>query len=553
MEYLEQHMECPNLDDCGSSDGFSVYEDGHGYCFSCEGHFKKGSFEYEHDDNTNGACLNHNGASSRKEPTRMVDLPKIGKPSAIKERGISLDTSKKFGVSQKGKDGVATKHNYPYYNTEGDHVATKQRIIASKEFVWDGDVKAASLFGVGTFTNASGKYVTLCEGELDAMATYQLLGSKYPVLSIKNGAQGALKDCKQAYEWLNSFEGIYICFDNDEPGRKAARKVAELFAGKSKVVKLDRKDPCEYLIEKDFKAFTKAWWDAESYTPKDIVSGKDAWDLVSTTNVYEGFDYPWGELNRLTYGARLGEMVTITAGSGMGKTQVLREIQNHVLEKTDYKLGVMYLEEQPKDTALGFMSLNAGVPFHLPDAEYSESDKRKAFDATLGTDRVFIFDNWGSCSVDYLTSKIRYFVKACDCKVIILDHISILVSEQQNGDERKALDEFAHKLKAMTVELNICLIIVSHSKRMEGKSHEEGRETRLSDLRGTAGIGQLSNIVLGLERNGQAADMQERNTTLVRVLKNRFSGLTGPSSHLLYSRETGRMTEIIPEESDNDE
>jgi twinkle protein len=50
--------------------------------------------------------------------------------------------------------------------------------------------------------------------------------------------------------------------------------------------------------------------------------------------------------------------------------------------------------------------------------------------------------------------------------------------------------------------------------------------------------------VLGLERNGQAEDEVERNTTHVRVLKNRFSGITGPACDLLYSLETGRMKEI---------
>jgi twinkle protein len=50
--------------------------------------------------------------------------------------------------------------------------------------------------------------------------------------------------------------------------------------------------------------------------------------------------------------------------------------------------------------------------------------------------------------------------------------------------------------------------------------------------------------VIGLERNGQAEDEKERNTTKVRVLKNRFSGITGPACHLLYSKDSGRMLEI---------
>jgi twinkle protein len=53
-------------------------------------------------------------------------------------------------------------------------------------------------------------------------------------------------------------------------------------------------------------------------------------------------------------------------------------------------------------------------------------------------------------------------------------------------------------------------------------------------------------MVIGLERNGQAEDEQTRNTTKIRVLKNRFSGTTGPAGNLLYNKHTGRMLEIAP-------
>jgi twinkle protein len=81
-------------------------------------------------------------------------------------------------------------------------------------------------------------------------------------------------------------------------------------------------------------------------------------------------------------------------------------------------------------------------------------------------------------------------------------------------------------------------------KRNEGRGHEEGASTSLAQLRGSGAIAQLSDIVIGLERNGQAEDVIERNTTTIRVLKNRFSGYTGNAGALLYNGSTGRMLEI---------
>jgi len=96
-------------------------------------------------------------------------------------------------------------------------------------------------------------------------------------------------------------------------------------------------------------------------------------------------------------------------------------------------------------------------------------------------------------------------------------------------------------------ETGISLVCVSHLKRPENRGHEEGAATSLAQLRGSGAIAQLSDMVLGLERNGQADDATERNTTRVRVLKNRFSGITGKACALLYSHETGRMREIDEE------
>jgi twinkle protein len=252
-------------------------------------------------------------------------------------------------------------------------------------------------------------------------------------------------------------------------------------------------------------------------------------------------------MNQLTYGIRAGELITVTAGSGLGKSQFLREIVYHILKNSNDNIGLMFLEESVKKTAKSLMSLSASKPLHLPDCEATEDELRNAFDDTLGTDRLFFFDHFGSTAVDNIINRVRFMAKALSCKYIFLDHVSIVVSSQDNGDERKALDEIMTRLRMIVQETGVSLFAVSHLKRPDSKGHEEGAATSLSQLRGSGSIGQLSDIVLGLERNGQAEDPAERHTTRVRVLKNRFSGLTGPACSLYYNRDTGRMTELFDE------
>ena len=155
-----------------------------------------------------------------------------------------------------------------------------------------------------------------------------------------------------------------------------------------------------------------------------------------------------------------------------------------------------------------------------------------------------MFDHWGSTSEDNLLGRIRYMAKGLDCKWIILDHLSIVVSDQDNNDERKAIDSIMTNLRKLVQETGVGLFLVSHLRRPSGsKAHEDGGKISLGELRGSAAIAQLSDIVIGLERDQQHADPTTRNTTCVRVLKNRFVGLTGPACYLYYDQESGRMIE----------
>ncbi len=101
------------------------------------------------------------------------------------------------------------------------------------------------------------------------------------------------------------------------------------------------------------------------------------------------------------------------------------------------------------------------------------------------------------------------------------------------------------KLRTLVQELGICMIIATHLRRVSDGSHEEGKELSLNHLRGSHSIGQLSDLVLGLERNGQADCPVERNTTKVRVIKNRFSGMTGLCSTLFFDSDTNRLREVM--------
>ena len=532
--FVKFHLPCPL---CSSSDAVSVNADNSAYCFSCQEYIREYDMELQPTTNSNNEY-------------EVKDYMKESNYAEIIDRNISEQTCKKFGVTVKMDNmGTITNHYYPYHDTQGAKIATKTRYTKLKEFSIQGNTKNSGLFGEHLFSK--NKYCIITEGELDCLSAYQMMlkGNYHtPVVSIKNGISSAVKDIKTSLEWLeNNFDNVIINFDNDEQGRVGAMKVAELFSpGKCKVMHLPEgfKDASDCLTKNKIQIYNKTFWDAKVFAPDGIINANTLLDAVLKPITKSFVQYPFEGLNKITYGLRPSELVTFTAGSGLGKTQVMREVVHHIIKSTEDKIGLLMLEETPVITSKGLMSVEANQRLHLPDVHVSKDEMKTYFDATVGTGRVFMFDHFGSNSIDNIVSRVRFLAKGLDCKYIIIDHISIIVSDQSHGDERRALDEIMTRLRTLVQETGVSMIVVSHLRRPDGKGHEEGAATSLSQLRGSASIGQLSDIVIGLERDAQHDDIEIRHTTRIRVLKNRFSGITGPCCDLKYDRETGRLTEV---------
>jgi len=521
-----RHEPCPA---CGSRNNLARYDDGHAHCFGCDYYEKAES-------NSEGAPLQT--LSLKKSQKQEGVLSFQGEVTDLPARGLREDTCRVWSYRFGDVSGKPAQLAY-YLDENRKPVAAKVR-FADKSFSWIGDPSKAGLYGQWLWPSG-GKMIVITEGEIDALTVSQLQQNKWAVVSVPNGAQGATKSIKKNLEYLNSFESVIFMFDMDEPGQKAAKECAELFEpGKAKIAHLPFKDPNECLQKNKGDEVIRAMWNAGTYRPDGILNGEDLWDVITRQDNHKTIPYPWAALNEKTHGIRTSELVTLTAGSGIGKSAVVREIAHHLMQQGE-TVGMIMLEESVKTTALGLMGLHLNKRLHLSMEGVDEQDLKLAFDNTLGTGRLYLYDHFGSTQVDHLLSRIRTLAKSFDCKYIFLDHLSIVVSAMdESGDERKLIDRTMTLLRTLVQETGIGLIVVSHLKRPEGKGHEEGAHTSLNQLRGSHAIAQLSDMVIGLERNQQG---ENPNETIIRILKNRFSGETGEAGSVYYDKITGRLTE----------
>jgi twinkle protein len=468
---------CPS---CGSSRGLSVYQKTDhqdGYCFVCEKHFKFGEHEYEREE---GDII---------ELMSAEDLPIL----ELRDRGIKQYICEHYGVrvSLSETTGEIVEHYYPYYNLKGDPIWKIRKLPKSFRYS-AGSSSGIQLFG-RQLAGDGGKLLVLTEGELDCLALYQVLrdkGKNYRVCSIPNGSKD-LANLKCNLDWLEAFDTIILCFDQDTAGQEGAQAIAELLTpGKCKLMTYSEKDACKMLeVGKEDELF-RAVFTAKSFHPAGIVSGAETWELIRQKQDVECILYPegWGDFNHKTYGIRLGELDTWTSGSGSGKTQMIRELQYHLFQNTTDNIGVIALEEPITDSIEALMSLHLGKRIHLPDvrANISDDELYSSWLDTVGTNRFHFYDHFGSVDEDSLLSKIRYLARALDCKYIFLDHLSIVVSEfAAEGDERTRIDTVMTKLKKLTQELGIWIGLIVHLRKVSGgKSFEEGAVPSVDDLRG---------------------------------------------------------------------
>lgn len=552
MSFLHKTA-CPRCQANGndtSGDNLAVYED-HVYCFSCK-YFKGESMEVQ-------------------EPPPIKDLkPLNGRVTDLSDRGIDEKTCRLYGYQLTTINGKEI-HIANYY-CNGNLVAQHLR-GPNKQFAWKGNVKGVELFGQHLWKSSGGKRLIITEGEIDCMTVNQVLGGTWPVVSVPNGAQSAVKAIKENLAFVTSYAEVVLCFDMDEPGQDAAHAVADILPpGKCKIVKLPYKDANECLVANHSKQLVSAIWEAQHYSPDEILHvSKVSNDMEEISNV-RVYPFPYDNLSEFLIGQRSGEITLWASGTGSGKSTILRELMHHHLEE-GRSVGCIMLEESPQETMDDLISLMLNKPVRairacrmmnelrtkmgkspinmtilddLTEEEY-QSAKRKL----CGTN-LFIYDHLGNNAMTNLLARMEFMATSLKVDVIILDHITAAAAGlmglsdkdiEGGGSERVIIDTLMKELRSIAVRTGVHIDIVSQLKKND-KSYEEGDRITLQDLRGSGALASVPNTVVALERDRQNGDDKIANTTIVRVLKNRLTGRAGIATALFYDHRTGRLQEI---------
>ena len=523
-----KHTSCEG---CGSSDANAVYSDGSAFCFSC----KKTQAKDTQDTEVDFSVVQTN-----------LNLDEISELPVDTFRNISKQVLYNAGVKvEYDQDRNIISHYYPI-TINKKIKAYKKRIVATKDFRVVGKAEVPELFNQSN----CGRYknLVITEGEIDCLSLIEMLTkakAKFDVVSIVNGAQSARRNIASNLDFINKYDKVFLAFDNDEPGIASANDAAHVIKpGKCHIVNSVYKDANDALCKEQSDTYLSNVWGAKVYKPDNFVTGEKIWDAFKERSTVKSVPYPncLKGLNDKLFGMRLGEITLFTSGTGSGKSTVVKETILNLLEQSDTKVGLISLEESIGDTATKLIGMSINKNIRMPD-DVTEEEARKGYEKVFGDERLILLDHQGSVADTSLLDRIEYLA-ALGCSYLILDHITIAVSEGVDGATgNEAVDKVMSSLLKIVKRYNIHLTLISHLRKSsgEGKSFEEGVMPNLDSIKGSGSIKQISFDIIGFARNMMAVEKSDRNIVKFAVLKSRFSGDTGMCGQATYSVDTGRL------------
>lgn len=464
-----------------------------------------------------------------------------GEVQPLIARKITQETCAHFGY-MKGEYKGKKVQIAPYYDTDGQLVAQKLR-FQDKTFLVAGDIKEAMPFGAQAFPK-TGKKIVVTEGEVDALTMSQVQGNQWPVVSISCGAGPQVrKYFAKNKEYFNGFETVVLMFDMDEQGRSASKIAAEVLGARARIADLPLKDANEMLVADRTEELVNAMWRAKEYRPEGIVDMAELKESVME-RPQEGLSWPFPTLTNMTFGIRLGEILAIGAGTGVGKTDFFAQTITHLVTEHKVPVGVFSLEQHPTETATRIAGKLAQKTFHIPDSGWTEDDFETAWTTLMQSGKVFLYDSFGNNDWEVVKEKMEYLHHAHGVRYFFLDHLTALAAWQD--DERKALEVIMSDMGMLVKKFNCTIFLISHLATPEGRPHEEGGRVMIRHFKGSRAIGFWCHYMFALERDQQAEKETARQTTTFRVLKDRYTGRsTGEVFHIGYDQETGMLYEAL--------
>ena len=191
------------------------------------------------------------------------------------------------------------------------------------------------------------------------------------------------------------------------------------------------------------------------------------------------------KIDKCTGGFHKGELTTIAARPGVGKSLYGLQIATALAQKNKKVLiisaemtaGEITQRNMVRYTNVRGISIREGVLKDIEVKEINEAGKRKEFENIIIADTIYEIGN------------IKSKIIEVNPDIAIIDYIGLIDDEAVKGNQREKLSSITRKLKRITNEFNMPIIILAQINR------EGSFRPKMKDLKDSGTIEEDSNNV----------------------------------------------------------
>lgn len=482
----------------------------------------------------------HDNPIYRPKHKKSYKIPKVKLEGAsfealewLHKRGISDDTIDRFSIGYNPQKGIS----FPYYR-DGKLVNVKYRTFDKKFSIEEG--AEPILFGRDLITESE---LNIVEGEMDVMAMWEY---GIQAVSVPMGA-GNHQWVDNEWDFLDTFDTVYLCLDQDEAGQKATMELANRIGlWKCKVVKLPHKDANECLIcGVDKVTINTCFLEAKEFKPDTLANAvvfeKEVTELFARGGELVGIKTPWSKLDGILRGWRPQEVTIWSGKNSSGKSTALNQVLLDLSMKGESVC--IYSGELPAPRLLRWAVIQ-----HLGTEHPEHRDIISCLE-WLG-EHLFIVNVQDEIDPAKLLADFEYAARRYGCRHFIVDSLMTITL---GGDEKAELTEqknFVKHLKSFSKKFQAHIHLVAHPRKTQTDDDEPGKV----DISGSANISNLADNVIILFRYsaGRKEKMSVKSRSMpdmaLIVKKNREYGTEG-YVNMSFDPRTKKFADIVKEQT----
>nr|DAP06605.1 MAG TPA: DNA directed DNA polymerase [Caudoviricetes sp.] len=469
----------------------------------------------------------------------------------LEKRGISRETVDKADITQDAEGNVV----FNYFD-ENDVLCMCKYRPSRKIDKSKGDIKTwcqkdadttPLLFHMNKINPELP--LVISEGEGDALSIIE--GGWNNVVSVPFGA-GNTAWIEHNFDWLEQFDSIIICSDNDEAGVKMRKEVIpRLGSWRTKYIDIpktiiNRKTGHEVPI----KDMNEVLYYAGKEAVLDLIEHAEDPGVPSIVNVSEIQDVDLDEMDGINTGIReldaeimrlfYGTLTVVSGLPASGKTSFLSQIACQSLEQN--KPVWMFSREMPSWMEKNWLNYIMAGGHHINALESDSGTKYYKIDPSVKAKinayydkQWFLYrDDWSNTLDDLLVS-MEDSVRKYGVKLLILDNLmTINIGSNENNDMQKQTD-CINKLIKFAMKYLVAVVLVAHPRKLQS-----GADIGIQDISGSANITNLAHRTIGLRRIDKDKEKSNHDVVLT-LIKDRMRGRSGKKINLYYDIPSRRF------------